>query len=241
MDNYFKETIREKFMKKRYILILMFLIILLFTINYNLIDDFLNKFFNERESAIVERIIDGDTIEAGNKTIRLLGINTPERGEKYYEEAKDFLGTQILNKTIILEYGKEREDKYHRTLAYVFLGKENINKKIIDTGFANYYFPSGRDKYYPEFKEAWEKCIRSNKNLCEASEDICSDCITVTYSGKTAMVKNICSFSCNINGWTIKGEGRKIFQIINNEAEVGEQDTLFLRDGENKLVLWKSY
>lgn len=228
-------------MKKRYFITLAFLIILLFVINYNFLDDSLNHFFNEKESVIVTRVIDGDTIEAGNKTIRLLGINTPERGEKYYEEAKDFLGTQILNKTITLEYGKEREDKYHRTLAYVFLGEENINKKIIEMGFANYYFPSGKDKYYPEFKEAWEKCIRSNKNLCEASKDICSDCITLSYSGETAIVKNICTFSCDIEAWTIKGEGRKIFQIVNNKAEVGEQDTLFLRDDENKLVLWKSY
>lgn len=236
-------------MKKRYIGILLLLILALFAANYQIIDNYLVSIFNEKESAIVERIIDGDTVEAGNKTIRLLGINTPERGEKYYQEAKDFLGKEILNKSIFLGYGKEREDKYHRTLAYVFLGEENIDIKIVENGFANYYFPSGRDKYYYRFKEAWEKCIRSNKNLCEASNDVCSDCIIITYSGEIATIKNICTFSCSIETWIIKGEGRKIFYLPNismgrNEQttiDVGKQDTLFLRDKENKLVLWKSY
>jgi len=236
-------------MKKRYIGILLLLILVLFAVNYQIIDNYLVNSFNAEESAIVERIIDGDTIEAGNKTIRLLGINTPERGEKYYQEAKDFLGKEILNKSIFLGYGKEREDKYHRTLAYVFLEEENIDIKIVENGFANYYFPSGRDKYYYRFKEAWEKCIKNNKNLCEKSEDKCSQCMILTYSGEIATLKNICAFSCSIEAWIIKGEGRKIFDLPNISMEqdeqveinVEKQDTLFLRDKENKLVLWKSY
>ena len=39
----------------------------------------------------VTRIIDGDTIEVGNNTVRLLGINSPEKGEIGYNEAKAFL------------------------------------------------------------------------------------------------------------------------------------------------------
>lgn len=228
-------------MKKREILILVILIFLLIAVNYNFFDNYLNNSFNEKAEVIVDRVIDGDTIEAGNESIRLLGINCPERGEKYYEEAKEFLEEQILNKTVLLEYGKERKDKYDRTLAYVFLQGENIDIKIVEKGFANYYFPSGKDKYYYQFKEAWEKCIKSNKNLCEASNDVCSNCIEISYTGEIVTLKNICSFSCNLEGWTIKGEGRDIFEIDDNKAEVGEQDTLFLRDKENKLVLWKSY
>ena len=41
--------------------------------------------------ARVRRVIDGDTIVAESRSIRLLGINTPERGEEYYLEAKEFL------------------------------------------------------------------------------------------------------------------------------------------------------
>ena len=52
----------------------------------------------KKESVFVTRVIDGDTIETENSTIRLLGINTPERGKEYYGEAKDFL-KQIENKS----------------------------------------------------------------------------------------------------------------------------------------------
>jgi len=46
----------------------------------------------EITSAIVPRIIDGDTIELQNgERVRLLGINTPEKGQPYYEEATNRL------------------------------------------------------------------------------------------------------------------------------------------------------
>ena len=74
-------------MRKKNIKILILVIVLLFVINYAFLDNYLEKFFTETETIIVERVIDGDTIKAENKneSVRLLGINTPERGEFYYE------------------------------------------------------------------------------------------------------------------------------------------------------------
>ena len=41
---------------------------------------------------LVKRAIDGDTIELEDSTrVRLLGINSPEEGECYYKESKNFL------------------------------------------------------------------------------------------------------------------------------------------------------
>ena len=71
---------------------------MLFAVNYSWIDSALINFFSEQETEIVERVIDGDTIIINNKSIRLLGINSPERGEYYYAEAKAFLEEKILNK-----------------------------------------------------------------------------------------------------------------------------------------------
>ena len=134
--------------------LLIFLIILLIVINYSFIDSFLNDILNPRELVFISRVIDGDTVEVNETSIRLLGINTPERGEKYYEEAKDFLEELVLNKTLELEHGKEKYDKYNRILGYLFLNNKNINIRLIENGFANFYFPSGKDKYYSEFKKA---------------------------------------------------------------------------------------
>jgi len=45
----------------------------------------------EIKTANLTRAIDGDTIETDIGIIRLLGINTPEKKQAYYEEAKEFL------------------------------------------------------------------------------------------------------------------------------------------------------
>lgn len=226
------------------------------------------------EVVLIDRVIDGDTIEAKdkNESVRLLGINTPERGEAYYNEAKEFLESRVLNKTVRLEFGKERNDLYGRTLAYVFLDEENVNLEIVRNGFANYYFPSGKDIYYNDFKEAWNFCIDNQKNLCERTKDVCSMCIELKefgYGSDEAVFYNKCSFGCDLTDWKIKDEGRKNFVfpkfLLGSKEEItiktgnstntnktlfwkGEtyvwtrtRDTLFLRDEEGRLVLWKSY
>ena len=72
-------------------LILILLVVLIIGINYPLIDSLLIKTFEDYEKGVVERVIDGDTIVIEGESIRLLGINSPEKGEKYYLEAKEFL------------------------------------------------------------------------------------------------------------------------------------------------------
>jgi len=226
-------------------LIIVFLILAIFSLFYPPIDNFLENTFSAKESVLVERVIDGDTVETEIGNIRFLGINTPERGELYYNEAKAFLETEILNKTIELEFTRERYDKYNRTLAYVFYKNRNINVELVENGFANYYFYDGRDKYSNELEDAWDVCIENNVNLCEKSDNICTNCIKVNLD----YVINSCSFSCDIKNWTIKGEGRKIF-TFNQTLAQGQQEgfeldltdsggSLFLRDSDGKLVLWK--
>ena len=205
-------------------------------------------------------MIDGDTIEINGSSYRLLGINTPEKGEKYYTEAKQFLEQEILNKTVKLIYTQQRKDKYFRDLIYVFLENENINAKIIENGFANIYYPSEKDQYYPQLYSSWKNCLEKNINLCEKSKDICSDCIKIREIDKKqdfVIFENVCSFNCSLKEWTIKDEGRKKYvfdsfilaskENINITASDFKEDyvwtesgdTLFLRDNDGKLVSWK--
>ncbi|VVB83918.1 Staphylococcal nuclease homologue [uncultured archaeon] len=256
--------------RKRGIFLLIFLILVLFAVNYKFLDEKIKEFLYESDSAVAERIIDGDTIVINNNThIRLLGINTPEKKEYYHYEAMNFLSGLILNKTIKLEYGKERTDLYGRTLAYVILNGENINIEQVRNGFANFYIYD-RDKYTSELENAWNECISSGKNLCEKSKDECANCIELKKldaKNQEIILYNNCNFNCNLAGWSIKDEGRKnfFFQkfvleqnkeikiITGNETDSrdilfwrGEDyvwtetgDSLFLRDDKGKLVLWK--
>ncbi len=257
--------------KEFYILIGIFLLI--FTLNYSFLDGLVVDFFTDSESIYVKRVIDGDTIVAGNQTIRMLGMNTPEKGEKYYSEAKEFLENKILGEKISLVFGKEKTDRYGRTLAYVFLNGKNINLELVENGFANYYFPSGKNKNYLDFKDAWNECIEKEINLCEPSENKCGGCVVLeelNLGSQEMIFYNQCDFSCDLTNWEIKDEGRKKFVfpkfVLDSKKEitvkVSEEkventrvltwerktyvwtktgDTLFLRDSDGKLVLWKGY
>lgn len=234
--------------KTKQAILLIFLILLIFTINYSYIDEKLEDFLLDYEIVIVERVIDGDTFVSGNNSIRLLGINSPERGEKYYDESKKFLEEMILNENVTLEYVGERQDKYGRILAYIYFNEKNVNVNLVEQGFANYYFYSGKDIYSDDLMGAWNLCIKNNVNLCEKSKDICGECVSVSQS----KIVNECDFDCNIEGWEIKTEGRSKFtfeektffpgQEIGFELDLANSgDSLFLRDKEGKLVLWESY
>lgn len=231
--------------KQKDVLVLALLIIALVIINYGWLDNAVNNFLHTYEQVHVDRIIDGDTIESNKTSIRLLGINTPERGELYYEEAKEFLENLVLNKTVNLKYGKERYDKYQRVLAYIFLDNTNINLKIIENGLANIYFPSGKDQHYNEFKNAWEDCIDKNVNLCEKSVDKCADCIGLEeFSDKEQKVvlANNCGFSCDLTAWEIKNEGRKKFVFNNYILESNNNIEIIVGEGVDSRtqLYWSS-
>ena len=153
--------------KKDQTLLLAILVVILISLNYNFLDEKFAGFLEDSETGIVERVIDGDTIVLDNEEhVRLLGINTPEKREYLHDEAQNFLSENILGKNVSLEFGKQKIDRYNRTLAYVFLGNKNINLESVKNGFSNYYFPSGKDIYYDDFYDAWEICVNNNINLC---------------------------------------------------------------------------
>ena len=71
----------------------------------------------EKQNITILRAVDGDTVDSSIGKIRLLGINTPEKKQPYYQEAKDFM-ENYENKTIAAEV--HEKDKYGRYLAYIF-------------------------------------------------------------------------------------------------------------------------
>ena len=232
--------------KKRLYVLMAFSVFLLLIINYSFLDKKLEQFLADYKYAEVARVIDGDTIEIENgESVRLLGINSPERGELYYDEAKDFLVNLILNKTVKLEFVGDRTDKYRRTLAYVFLDNLNVNAEAVKNGYANYYFYSRKDKYSTNLINAWKDCINNEINLCELSKQVCAKCISIN----SKSIINNCRFDCDIGNWEMKVEGRDKFIFQKQILRPGEKadfdldltdsgGSLFLRDDEGRLVVW---
>ena len=78
-----------------------------------------------RQLAYVERVVDGDTIEVildGEKyELRYIGIDAPESGSPYAEEAREANKNLVENQIIELEKDVTDRDQFGRLLRYVFL------------------------------------------------------------------------------------------------------------------------
>ncbi|KZX11525.1 thermonuclease family protein [Methanobrevibacter curvatus] len=87
-------------------------------------------------------VVDGDTIDVdGVGRIRFVGVNTPERGEPGYKEAKDFIKQMCLGKTIYLDIDdKKHFDRYGRVLAVVYVNGANINQELLKKNLAEVMF-----------------------------------------------------------------------------------------------------
>lgn len=75
----------------------------------------------------VRFVIDGDTIVlADGRTVRYIGIDAPEidhddqQAQPFGHEAKRFNRSIVGNKTVKLEFDRQRRDRYGRLLAHVF-------------------------------------------------------------------------------------------------------------------------
>lgn len=129
-------------------------------------DEKLFLFSHEYENALVTQITDGDTIVIeGGARVRLLGINTPEKGEDYYSEAKQYLKERILMKEVRLERDIEDRDMYGRLLRYVWLNDTLINAELAEKGLANAYFYSEQEKYKGLIAEAEKEAMEKKINI----------------------------------------------------------------------------
>ncbi len=125
-----------------------------------------------RESPVsyykIKFIYDGDTLllEDGKK-IRFLGINAPEIDHKGVESeflakaSRRFLRTILKGHQVRLEYDTERQDRYGRLLAYVFLkdGKM-VNELIVRKGLAHVMFNRKNLKYKNVLLENQRKAMK---------------------------------------------------------------------------------
>lgn len=107
------------------------------------------------ERFTVVRVIDGDTVELlGGDRLRLLAIDTPERGERFYDQASKLLESVTLGKKARVEYSRNRRDKYGRLLGFLYVDDTIFaNKMIIDSGLGCLFLFSDQDLSNQQTKE----------------------------------------------------------------------------------------
>lgn len=94
----------------------------------------------KRETALVTRVIDGDTIEVQMDNqiyrVRYIGIDTPEREENFFTEATEANKRLVEGKTVLLVKDVSEVDRYNRLLRYVIVGDIFVNYELVRQGFA---------------------------------------------------------------------------------------------------------
>jgi micrococcal nuclease len=117
----------------------------------------------------VVRVLDGDTIELedGNR-VRLFGIDAPEIGEKFSQEARLALERMVLGKRVTIEKDPTKDkDKYGRLLRYVFVDGKIVNCEILRLGLAKNL--AKRESKYDCFWRAEEEAREKKLGIWSSS------------------------------------------------------------------------
>lgn len=211
-----------------------------------------DKESSEKDWLLVKEVVDGDTlILSSGERVRLIGINAPEYGRYYFNEAKQMLGMLVMGKRIKLEKDITDRDQYGRLLRYVYVDGLFVNLEMVKRGFANVYTCPPDIKYTEEFLAA-ERYARLNElGLWERSK-VCKVDITINYdapgsdrenlNGEYVTLKNTSPGSINIEGWTVKDSATNIYEFCRYLLEPSSSVYLFSGKGkdENGKFYWGS-
>lgn len=135
---------------------------------------------------LVTRAVDGDTLvlETGER-VRLIGIDTPEMHEsdKLYRDSDssqqdieiikamgrqsyEFTKRLVEGKRVSLEFDVEKQDRYKRMLAYVYLKDGTfVNAEIVKQGYASLMTYPPNVKYVDLFTRLYKEARENNRGL----------------------------------------------------------------------------
>lgn len=131
----------------------------------------------EGERTLVTKVIDGDTIEIeGGKSVRLIGIDTPETVDPkrpvgcFGKEASDKTKSLLSGKVVILQKDISETDKYSRLLRYVYLPLDDgqilfIDDFLVREGFARVLTYPPDIKHNEQFRQAETEAKIAKKGL----------------------------------------------------------------------------
>ena len=133
---------------------------------------------NNRIEATFVKCVDGDTmrlkINGEKKRVRLLAIDTPESVtpdkpvEAYGKEASNYTCNLVKNANKIeIEYdiNSDKEDKFGRVLAYVYVDDKMIQEELLKNGLAKVAYLYSNYQYTEQFKELEKEAKENKKGL----------------------------------------------------------------------------
>ncbi len=197
-------------------------------------------------TARVLSVVDGDTIEVSlngeTRRLRYIGINTPERGQPYYEDAVRVNRQLVDGKTVRLEFDLDTFDQYGRSLAYVWVDETMVNREIIRLGFANAFTVPPNVRYETLFRAAEQEARQAGRGLWAGSPvrlkivQIQADAPgndNGNPNGEWIEVKNEDNQTVSLQGYTLKDEANHIYTFGRFSLRPGASFRLYSGRGQD--------
>jgi micrococcal nuclease len=131
-----------------------------------------------RVPTTVTRVVDGDTIhvtlDGRDVTVRLIGIDTPEKDGPYThaqchgDVATGYTTARLEGRSVELEFDVDRTDRYDRTLAYVWLQGQLFNEQLLRDGIAVVDTFPPNVRYLDRFTKAQDEARAAERALWSA-------------------------------------------------------------------------
>jgi micrococcal nuclease len=129
---------------------------------------------HERDTARVERVVDGDTVVlSGLGKARLIGIDTPEvygGVECYGREASAYAKRVLTGRKVRYRLGVDPRDRYERALIYLWLEDGRFfNAMLVREGFAQPMTIPPNVEFAAKFVEQARSARRAERGLWSPS------------------------------------------------------------------------
>ena len=150
-------------------------ILVFFVVLFSLILSFLFlKSPSLGESFMVVEVVDGDTIKLEDgRTIRYLGVDTPEEKQCFSQEAETLNRESVLNKSVRVEMDINEMDRFGRYLAYIYVQGEGgeeifVNQYLIGQGAGEFFLDTVNLRYQDILIKTAEQSHQEKKGLWRA-------------------------------------------------------------------------
>lgn len=244
-------------MNKKHSLILALVLTLLIA---NIVYVFSLTQSEKREKVIITQIIDGDTLILENgERVRLLNINTPEKGTPGFEQSILFI-SNLINKSV--EFEETGLDKYGRTLGRIF-APDYLNLQLVKKGLATKFLVE--ESEINDFAQSEKLAIDNSRGIWLHSQFFGCLESTIDAEEEKVFIKDKCNIQ-SVKDWVLKDESRKEYKLkdirldeitintkegIDNETDLfwrssqsiwnNDRDTLYIFDSERKIVHYNFY
>jgi micrococcal nuclease len=173
---------------------------------------------------------------------RYLGINTPERGQPFYEQARQANRRLVEGRDAWLVLDVQPTDQYGRILAYFWVEGRFINAELVRSGYANAYTQPPNVRFSEEIVAAEQEARRAKVGLWSPA-DIPIRIDEIHYdapgpdhqnpNGEWVVLFNEGSEPIDLTGLTLSDEANHLFTFPPVRLEPGKNLSLHTGRGRD--------